>query len=371
MSTSSAIRLRNSMDASKRYHSLDLLKFILSILIVFHHFQQDIAVSFRYINFFDGIFNFAYCVELFFMISGFLSMNRKEKIENSSFRDFLFGKIRRFFPMCSLSILFMLVLEFVYFMISGSWYHGLKPDLYKVFNSFLMTFSGGSILAGRGINNPLWFLSVLLKCLIILWLIVKICKKHKIDIIYPSVVMVSIGISVISYELDLPFLNEEAARGYAAFFLGIILYKLYHNVDHDRFSFLSFGILAVCLVLGVIDHATFYHYEWGTYTLVVLPCVLFTALHFEKYLKPGFADTLGKVSFEIYVWHASFIYLLEIIFLLVPGMRESAEPHLLMALFTLAVLVFSFAMYRFVEKKAEQCFLKMIDFFKAKNGGAE
>ena len=355
------------MDVSNRYYSLDLLKFVLSIFIVFHHFQQDTAIFFRHINFYGGIFNFAYCVELFFMISGFLAMIRKKNVQDSSFKEYLYNKIRRFFPMSALSVTVMLMLQTVYYLINGIWYNGLKPDIYKVFNSFLLTFSGGSILCGRGINNPLWFLSVLIKCQIILWLILKLCKKYNWDPVYLSIFMISIGTAIISYEIDLPFFNEEAGRGYAGFFLGTVLYGFYQNVDQKRTSVLSCLIFAVCFCLGLIDHSTFYEYEWGAYTFVLLPYILIIALSFERLLRKNFISTLGKVSFEVYIWHAPFIYLMEILFSLMPGLKEGIEPHLLMAVFTMTVLACSFLMHHFVEKKAEGAFVNMIRFFKGES----
>ncbi len=356
------------MEESRRFYSLDLLKFVLSILIVFHHFQQDIVVHFRYINFFDGVFNFAYCVELFFIISGFLAAMKKKKTSSISLKDYLFQKVRRFFPMSALSVAMMILLELAYFLINGAWYHGLKPDIYKVFNSLMMTFSGGSVLCGRGINNPLWFVSVLLKCYIIFWIILKLSEKHGFSIVYPSIAMISIGTAVNSYQIDLPFLNEEASRGYAAFFLGILLYELYCNVNHKRVSVFSFLILFLCFGLGILDYSTFYHYEWGTYTFIVLPCVLFATLLFERNCQSEVCIVLGKLSFEIYVWHASFIYLLEIIRSLYPDIMDMTDHFVLMMVFTLIVMVFAFLMYRFVEKEADRRFLDLIRYFKAEKG---
>ena len=52
----------------------DIIKTLAATLIVFHHYQQVFKCEFSGINFYSGLFNFGYLVELFFMISGFLTL---------------------------------------------------------------------------------------------------------------------------------------------------------------------------------------------------------------------------------------------------------------------------------------------------------
>lgn len=50
----------------QRIYSLDLLKTLGTVIIVFHHYQQYMEVTFASgINFFAGAFPFQYTVELF------------------------------------------------------------------------------------------------------------------------------------------------------------------------------------------------------------------------------------------------------------------------------------------------------------------
>lgn len=57
----------------KMIYGFDLLKIISATLIVFHHYQQLFSIRFEHINFFGGFTSFGILVELFFMISGFLT----------------------------------------------------------------------------------------------------------------------------------------------------------------------------------------------------------------------------------------------------------------------------------------------------------
>ena len=54
----------------KRNVAIDLLRVIAATLIVLHHYQQGVDITFEHIKFYGGTFNFAYLVELFFLISG-------------------------------------------------------------------------------------------------------------------------------------------------------------------------------------------------------------------------------------------------------------------------------------------------------------
>lgn len=61
--------------AKKRYGSLDFLKILATVALVFHHYQQVLEVKFdNFINFYDGALYLGVLVELFFILSGFFML---------------------------------------------------------------------------------------------------------------------------------------------------------------------------------------------------------------------------------------------------------------------------------------------------------
>ena len=82
------------MISEKRYYNLDIIKMISSILIVFHHYQQLSGITFDGINFYGGKFLFGYLVELFFMISGFVTIVVYKEGSNHQLKQFLHKCIR-------------------------------------------------------------------------------------------------------------------------------------------------------------------------------------------------------------------------------------------------------------------------------------
>lgn len=63
-----------------REYSLDFLKVVATIIIVFHHYQQGFGVAFSKFNFAGGKFYFGYIVELFFVLSGYFTYKYIKKI---------------------------------------------------------------------------------------------------------------------------------------------------------------------------------------------------------------------------------------------------------------------------------------------------
>lgn len=73
--------------AYQRNYSLDVLRIIATVLIVFHHYQQATGAFFEgCLNFFNGRFYFGYIVEFFFLLSGFFMVNYRNWIENGGGR---------------------------------------------------------------------------------------------------------------------------------------------------------------------------------------------------------------------------------------------------------------------------------------------
>lgn len=99
-----------------RNNSLDFLKIIATILIVFHHYQQELNVKFTQINFFGGKFYFGYLVELFFLISGFLMFNYIERIKQGlDFKSFFINRVKRLLPLVAIAAILYECLIYFYF----------------------------------------------------------------------------------------------------------------------------------------------------------------------------------------------------------------------------------------------------------------
>lgn len=330
----------------------------MAICIAMHHFQQTLSIGMDVFDFYGGTINFALCVEMFFIISGFLSMVSIESARRTSFDSYMIQKAKRLYPITSLSVMVLLIFNLFFYFTGVNVAGGLKLDLYKILNSFLLTFSGGSVRCGRGINNPLWYVCVLLICYILFWIIVHLEKKHGFKILYSAIIICTIGVGIYSYKFDLPFLNENISRGYSCFFLGVILFKIHETFDREKLYLISWFVFMISCLLGYIDYSSFFEYEWGSMTFVLFPSLLFVFLSMEKIFPEKISAALSGSSFEIYVWHPVFIHLVKL--LIDHGFLN--DPLLTMIVYILSLVLFGLFMYIFMEKKIIS---KSVDLFES------
>ena len=62
------------MKNNNKIQGFDYIKIIAASLLVFHHYQQVFECKFAGINFYGGHIEFGFLVELFFTISGYLTL---------------------------------------------------------------------------------------------------------------------------------------------------------------------------------------------------------------------------------------------------------------------------------------------------------
>ena len=357
-----AVLLKTIMNKEKHYQSIDLLKFILSIIIVFHHFQQVTGIRFSRFNFFGGAIGFGLAVEFFFIISGFLSYSSIDKIRRISFKDFFVNKYLRFFSMSFISVTCIIIAKFLYYLFRGIWIDSAKLDLFRILTSYLLIFSGGPVTI-MGLNNPLWYICVLLICYIILYLIIWLSNKYQVNYIYFIVFICLLGIGIHENTIDLyiPFLNEQVSRGYAAFFFGIILHYIYDLIKHKYIYIVSFIIILFCSLLIVNDYSVFFKYEWADMTFILFPAILFAFLFFDRYIKTINLSFLSKISFNMYFWHSFLLLILSIIDNETGLVKECNNGFAMMLLFTLFTIFFSSIVGYYINDKMSRVLRNFIN----------
>ena len=130
----------------KRIGTIDLLKFVLAVVIVLHHYQQVTGVRFSGWNFYGGTIYFGYAVEFFFIISGFFSVSGILAHPDERFKSYFMRKAVRLYPMTVLSVLATAGLMVIYRTVRGGWFLDIVPGLWRMLNSMLLTHTGGVFL---------------------------------------------------------------------------------------------------------------------------------------------------------------------------------------------------------------------------------
>lgn len=342
----------------KRIYSLDLLKFIVSIIIIFYHLQQETRLGISTINLVSGKIYTWYIVELFFIISGFISMSNfssDEKIKSTLERKFLFyfkHKFIRIYPIAVLSIIFTIFCGFLYRLYFGNWWNNIVPGLWRVFKVIFLV-NGGFLNLDIVYGSFTWYLSVLLLCYFFEYFIIYLCKRLSLKIEYLFIFMIVSGITGYCYGLNLPLLSYYTCRGYSSFFIGCMIYKIYNNQNIEKRKLIVFSIigLSICIITGIINFDLFYDDEtcqWGIFTVVLNPSILIIFLELNRWFKSSKWKILGNISFEMYLFHMPFI----ILYLIVCNFfHKVCIPEMLqIIIFIVFTIIISFVIFNLIEK---------------------
>lgn len=339
---------------------LDVLKFVSAVLIVFHHYQQDMSVRFPRLNFYSGNIYFGYLVELFFIISGFLIAYDAEKnkiLENCRLKGFAEAwahKAKRIYPMAILSCASYLILANIFHSLSGKW-----PDdgvgfssPWCIICSFLLVFEGWPNNSMLGINEPAWYLCVLLACYLLFYAFLCLSKKSGFPGLFVYAVLFAGAVICKKYCGICPFLSGDSKRGYESFFLGAAMGCLLPHIDNKTCR--NFGIALICGLLLYCSVAAYFGDVRELFANQRLLCMtafypgLILFSYGMKELRCEKLEYLGKLSFEIFLWHCPFFVLIKTICILLN--KQISHSYRMMALITVFIISISVFMLEKVEK---------------------
>lgn len=205
----------------------DIIKIVCTCGIIFHHYQQLTGTYFyRGLNFWGGKFYFGYLVEVFFLLSGWVMVPYVQRIrEQMSFRTFITGRLIRLLPSMIMATILYDVMLYVYV----NFFDGTIrfPTEINIFGSIVTALGIGAwgITKDYEINNVSWYVSVLILCYIIMFILVYLSKKTRISLYYLLLIPIIVGI-VRFYGVEysyLPFFTTHIGRGYIHFFGGLLL----------------------------------------------------------------------------------------------------------------------------------------------------
>lgn len=297
----------------ERKYSIDFLKIVFTVLIIFHHYQQLVVTQFTsFINFYGGKFYFGYLVEFFFILSGFVIVKYIEPIaKGMNFLNFWGKRYLRLISLVALAAITYSFLVFWYHKVGRAPYEWLllptEPDLWGTIQTAL-GMQAGSIFPGRQINNPTWYISILLLCYIVFYLIVRISHNKGISPYYLFIGMIFLGVAIRTNGINLPLMDGSAARGYYTFFWGVILGKIYGERNSTLREVLFGIIIFTATVMFMVQHAEGGVYGWEylmSFILYPALLVVFNSSFIKKVFCHGFWSVLGSIAFNTYVWHVN------------------------------------------------------------------
>lgn len=294
---------------NKRSYNLDFLKIVSAIMIFLHHYQQTFGVHFSSgVNFYKGYFVFGYIVELFFIISGFLMFNYILVIQNNDtqFDSWIGHRLLRLLPMVTVSVIVYSVADFFHLKVLG---YTLEYDNgFSIFRTVVaaLGMQGAGAFKNWNINNPLWYVSVLILCYCWFFVLTKLSKRISCKPYYLYLAMVFVGILVLENDITKPFFSYNEARGYYSFFFGLLLAQYINTYGVGKIEVCLSAFVLLISTLFVIFKQSYDLKELGySCTFLIYPSIIFISetSALKRLLTIPALKTIGNISFNLYLWH--------------------------------------------------------------------
>ncbi|EFG1229165.1 acyltransferase [Escherichia albertii] len=298
----------------KRFFALDSFRGLCALCVVIFHMK--ILNAFSEWDFFR---NSRLFVEFFFILSGFVLTHSYLKKETNGFYKYAIARTFRIFPLhifmlCVYVILesFKLVAQQKGFVFNTPPFQG-GNSLKEFLPNLLLIQSWSSSFEYLSFNYPSWSISVEYYLYFIFYLV--ICPRTIIGRVFAGIVFFIIFL--FQEYSSFKIFTSEVIRGGICFGAGILVYYLYsliHLSHATRFLSVVFTILessSLALIWFVVSMTD---YESELLVVVVFSSSVFL-FAFELgmisfFLKKKPFQFFGKLSYSIYLTHASVLFVL-------------------------------------------------------------
>ena len=280
--------------------------------------------------------------------------------EGLTFKEFFLRRIIRLMPLIIIGAISYEILLYIYPKIFGDYFYNLKPDFWGLIISMLGVQAGWTF-ENPMINNPMWYISVLLLCYILFYILTKISISKKYNYIYFYIFFIFLGLSIQKNGTDLAFFNSYTARGFYAFFFGLVFSILFNNYKIGKLIKILSIFLLIFITYLILKH--YYVIEKSinyTLTFIYYPIliIIFNFDIIKRILSSKIIGKIGEISFNVYVWHGGFILLLSIINKYY-SFNINFASYKTMIIFTIILYIFGVISYYFIEKHLRNIILKL------------
>lgn len=280
--------------------------------------------------------------------------------EGLTFKEFFLRRIIRLMPLIIIGAISYEILLYIYPKIFGDYFYNLKPDFWGLIISML-GIQAGWTFENPMINNPMWYISVLLLCYILFYILTKISISKKYNYIYFYIFFIFLGLSIQKNGTDLAFFNSYTARGFYAFFFGLVFSILFNNYKIGKLIKILSIFLLIFITYLILKH--YYVIEKSinyTLTFIYYPIliIIFNFDIIKRILSSKIIGKIGEISFNVYVWHGGFILLLSIINKYY-SFNINFASYKTMIIFTIILYIFGVISYYFIEKHLRNIILKL------------
>lgn len=346
----------------KREYSLDVLRILATVGIVFHHFQQLTGFHFENgWNFHGGVFSYGIIVEFFFLLSGYLAYKyAKSETYSQSLKAFILPKMKRLLPIVFVSAVAYEGLLHIYIRVcERSWLLGKNLTVWGTLTNGL-GLQAGWVFENQMVNNPTWYVSVLLLCYILYYFFGYLGRTKNIPVHYLYMGMILLGMAIRENNPHFPFLDLYAGRGYLAFFFGLLLAGILEGKKLAGKAALKCLLVLVVMTYGLVFHYPYFEYGIAyLMTFIYYPAalILFLSEPVKKVFDCKLFGFLGTITYQVYVWQVPMILLMYIV-VKVFALPVKVESSAGMLVFTIWMFVWGIISHYLVDGPIQKWFKK-------------
>lgn len=209
--------------------------------------------------------------------------------------------MRRIIPLLAISVAAEAILTYILlFMTGGGEYpFGLLDILVNALGA------DWGIFQTKIINQPTWYISVLLICYLEMYIVVRLSERIKVNVNYFYLFMILIGVAANTYGWSGFLINTEIARGMVSFFTGTLLAQYLEQIPKCNKEW-ALILLPVSFLLLLKYRYKFV--ESGTfvfYTLFIwVPVVILAIRNIpQRFFGAELINVLGRCSYGVYLWN--------------------------------------------------------------------
>ncbi|MCI8712042.1 MAG: acyltransferase [Ruminococcus sp.] len=238
---------------------------------------------------------------VFLIMSGYFMYHKyRQRIRDGlGFKDYLAPRVKKIYPLMIFFHLYLFAVENIGKLQLGVYpLHADGGELRYSLKSLIVSILGiqSGLFAeadSMSVNGPSWFVTTLMLCYILYFLIVRFVKNKQLECaVY--VMLGIIGVIFTFRPVHFPFLYECSARGLFFFFAGIIIHiAMDASSENGRKKQICVAILLL-IVMGILTVLVNYNdfTVWQTY--LTWPCMVYLIIN---------SNTLQKaLSFPPFVW---------------------------------------------------------------------
>ena len=294
----------------KYNYFIDIIKFLSVFPILIRHMFYDFITKTQkgnesILNIANHLGNGAFCVDIFFVISGFLLFESYKKNTDLSVFDFVKKRLLRLAPLYILSLTFVYIFNLNYF--DTKFIH-FNDYIYQIF----FAQSTGLNVPGDMFNPYAWYVCVLFWCSVFLYLLFRAFDRKKLELFL--FIMAFVFYTIISQhnivsahrEIYYSLINGGILRALAGMSIGVIISNcnLKKENNSNLFSFVFFSLCEIILFVVLYSKIFYYHQE--NYMLLLINfVVLFILLIKQKGILSCLFNKLkfkDKYGYSIYLF---------------------------------------------------------------------